>query len=126
MIVYMDDDVYMDDAVDMDVNVDDDVDMGVSVDDAIHVTDKVFSDWGWSPVRSSCNTRYVYDGDPYNEFIIARCADTDADTDTDVYSVSVPVPNYGVQYRTTMRDFTDACAFLRNHLDYFMKANRAC
>ena len=104
----------------MDVN--DDVYMDVSVDDAIYVTDKVFSDWGWSPVRSPCNTRYVYDGDPYNEFIIARYADTDADTD--LYSVSVPVPNYGVQYRTTMRDFTDACAFLRNHLDYFMKANR--
>ena len=117
MNVYMDDNV--DDDVDMDVNVDDAVDMDVSVDDTIYVTDKVFTDWGWSPVRSSYNTRYVYDGDPYNEFIIARCADTD------LYSVSVPVPNYGVQYRTTMRDFTDACAFLRNHLDYFMKANRA-
>ena len=113
----MDDSVDMDDAVDMD---DDGVDMDDAVDDAICVTDKVFTDWGWSPVRSSSNTRYVYDGDPYNEFIIARCADAD----TDLYSVSVPVPNYGVQYRTTMRDFTDACAFLRNHLHYFMKANR--
>ena len=119
MNVYMD--VSVDDAVDMDVSVDDAVDMDVNVDDAICVTDKVFLDWGWSPVRSSCNTRYVYDGDPHNEFIIARCANADADC--------IRCQCRSLTMARTSHDdarFYGCVRVFRNHLDYFMKANRAC
>ena len=107
----------MNDVVDGDG--DGDGDDNLVMNDALNITDKVFTDWGWSSYLCG-NERivYVYDGDPYNEFMIAR--------NVGGFSVSVPVPNYGIQYRTTMRDFTDACAFLRTHLDYFMKANRGC
>ena len=83
------------------------------------VTDKVFEECGWS---LTCDgerlVAYAMKGDPYNEFSIMRGSRVGRG-----FKVSVPLPSFGVQYITTMNDFTDACAFLRVHLEYFMETN---
>ena len=98
-------------------DMDADMDMASDADVARKVTDAVFTDWGWSVAASRSGEKllYILRGDPYSEFSIAIVPGGSRD-----FTVSVPVPRIGVQYRTTIRDFTEACAFLRTHLDYFM------
>jgi hypothetical protein len=100
--------------------VDADVAMDMDADMASKITDAVFTDWGWSVAASRSGEKLLYmlRGDPYSEFSLAIVPGDNRD-----FTVSVPVPRIGVQYRTTIRDFSEACAFLRTHLDYFMKAD---
>ena len=84
-------------------------------DDAITAIEKVFAEWGWYST-SYCDDRLVSYGssnEPYSEFTIARLGRD--------FTVSVPVPIIGVQYRTTIWEFSEACTFLQRHLEYFME-----
>lgn len=93
--------------------------MGAHVDAVRILTDAAFVEWGWTVVASHSNENLLYKlrGDPYSEFSIAIMPGKNH-----IFTVSVPLPRIGVQYYTTIYDFSEACAFLRNHLDYFMKA----
>ena len=107
--------------INADTDTDADVDMvDMDADVARKVTDAVFTDWGWSVAASRSGEKllYILRGDPYSEFSLAIVPGGRRD-----FTVSVPVPRIRAQYRTTIRDFSEACAFLRTHLDYFMKAD---
>tara|TARA_B110000259_G_scaffold63121_1_gene74654 strand:+ start:105 stop:440 length:336 start_codon:yes stop_codon:yes gene_type:complete len=82
------------------------------------MTDNVFEEWGWSLSRDDEHAvAYAMERDPYNDFSIVRGERGYG------FTVSVPLPRLSVQYITTMDDFSDACAFLRAHLEYFMETH---
>ena len=103
----MDTDTYIDTYVDTDTDV-----------CARDMTDNVFEEWGWSLSRDDEHAvAYTMERDPYNDFsIVWRDRGYG-------FTVSVPLPRLSVQYITTMDDFSDACAFLRAHLEYFMETH---